>query len=214
MLANTLQEILNESGGENSAYQFLKKTPALVLWSFVRVGGHSQYLLAEFPIGIRYRADFVILYEYSGGWEVYLIELEPVHDRVITKDGRPSKRLNSAISQINDWADYIETNQLQVKQDLSDWCIRHDLLGWDSPDDNPDDPPNIKDPDSYVHFHYHIIIGRREAITKDKRRKMNQWRRTGVIAIGTYDRFLDVARNMDYNETHPNDPVFLSEIED
>jgi hypothetical protein len=214
MLAHTLEEILNKSGGERAAYQFLKEHPAIVLWSFVRVGGHSQYLLAEFPIGIRYRADFVILYEYSGGWEVYLIELEPVHDRVITKDGRPSKRLNSAISQLNDWAEYIETNRLQVKQDLSDWCIRHDLLGWDSPDDDHDDPPNIKYPESYAHFRYHVIIGRREPITKDKRRKMNQWRRTGGIAIGTYDRFLDVAKNMDYNEAHPNEPVWLSEIKE
>lgn len=214
MLANTLEKILDKSGGERAAYHFLKKNPALVLWSFIRAGGHSQYILAEFPIGIRYRADFVILFEYSGGWEVYLIELEPVHDCVITKDGRPSKRLNSAISQVNDWAEYVETNRLQVKRDFSDWCVRHDLLGWDSPDDSPDDPPSIKDPDSYVHFHYYVIIGRREAITKEKRRKMNQWRRTATISIGTYDRFLDVARNMDYNEAHPNRPVWVSEIKE
>jgi len=214
MLANTLEAILNKSEGERAAYQFLKKNPVVVLWSFLRIGGHSQYVLAEFPIGIRYRADFVILYEYSGGWDVHLIELEPIHDPVITKNGRPSKRLNSAISQVNDWAEYIETNRLQVKQDLSDWCIRHDLLGWDSPVDNPDDTPDIKNPDYYVKFYYHVIIGRRKAITKEKRRKMNQWQRTGVIAIGTYDRFLDVARNMDYRDTHPNDHVWLAEIKE
>jgi Shedu protein SduA, C-terminal len=129
MLADTLEEILKKSGGERIAYQFLKKNPGIVLWSFHKIGGNSQYVLADFPIGIRYRADFVIPLEYSGGWEVYLVELEPVSDRVITKDGRPSKRLNSAISQVNDWAEYIEINQTQVKNDLADWCMRHDLLG-------------------------------------------------------------------------------------
>jgi hypothetical protein len=66
MLANTLEEILRKSSGERAIYQLLKKNPVLVLWSFHKIGGHSQYVLADFPIGIRYRADFVIPLEVPG----------------------------------------------------------------------------------------------------------------------------------------------------
>jgi hypothetical protein len=217
MIADDFDAVLNGAGGERLAARFLKKNPVLVLWSFVRTGGHSKYVLTEFPIGIKYRADFVVVFSYSGAWDVYLIELEPVKDPIITKAGLVSKRLNSAISQINDWAEYVERNRPQVQQDLSDWCMKHDLLGWHSTDDGP--PSNytsdyLKDPETFIHFHYYIIIGRRGTATAEKRRKMNQYQRSGSYMIGTYDRFLDVARNIDYHHTHPNASVYLADIKE
>lgn len=46
--------------GERIATKFLKAHPELVVWSFCRIGGHSKYVLNEFPIGNRFRADFVV----------------------------------------------------------------------------------------------------------------------------------------------------------
>lgn len=213
MLIDDLNSALKALDGERDVAAFLRKNPEVVLWAFCKRGGHSMFVLHEFPIGITYKADFVVPFSYSGTWEVFFIELESVLDRVITKAGRPTQRLSSAVSQIGDWRDYVERNRPAIQRDLSDWCVRKDLLGFLNsrrpPSNNTGD--FLKDPDSFIRFHYQVVIGRRSEITKEARRKLNQHRHWGAVEIRSYDLFLDIAENLDRHRLNPRQSVHLTE---
>jgi hypothetical protein len=211
LLKPKLARVLAADAGERKACQFIKANPEVLLWAFCTRGGHSLYVLPEFPFGSNYRADFVIPFSYSGAWEVHLVELEPPSDLIFTKSGRPTKRLNGAISQIGDWKTFIQQNHVLIRKDLSDWCMKKDVLGLSSMS-----PPSnhtgdfLNDPQSYVEFHYHIVIGRRGRVTQEIRRKMNQYRYDARIEICTYDRLLDIAANLDDAKKNPRKTVDLA----
>lgn len=203
MLAEELKNILNKNS-EREISKFLKNYPFLIFWSFCNTGGHSKYVLHEFPLGSKHKADYVIPFSYSGVWKIHFIELKSPSDLVINKSGRPTLSFNSAIAQIQDWKYYIEKNQLQVREDLSNWCIRFDILNWDDrtfPITNYTNDA-LHDPSSYIQFHFHIIIGRRHNVSKDIRQKMNQYINSYDISVNTYDRFLDLAEA--YDKRKPN----------
>lgn len=211
-LSNGLNATLEESG-ERAIMSFLAKHPELVYWAFARTDGHASFVLKEFPFGSRYKADFVVLYAYSRVWEIHLIELEPPNDLVITKRGVPSARLSGAVSQVSDWRDYFSRHRAVVQRDLNDWCGKKDLLGWMQ---DPKDPMNftgdeLKDPSIFVDLQCHVIIGRRAALDSEKGRKVNQYGYNGFVRIGTFDRFLDIARNLDRRAEDPESPVSLAE---
>ena len=215
MLRDELELALSTKG-ERAATKFLKEHPEVVVSKFCMTGGHSKYVLNEFPLGSRFRADFVVPFSYSGVWEVNFVELENTDDMVITKEGKPSQRLNSAISQINDWSDYIERNRVSVQKDLSDWCMKKDLLKWHQDEQPPsnDTSDYLHDPEIYIDFKFHIIIGRRDNISKEKRRKMNQYSKNTIIKVGTYDCFIDIAKNYDRHYRNPYESVILTETHD
>src|ERR1700753_1149476 len=98
MLREELTQALDSSGGERAVGQFIRKNLGVLMWAFVSTGGHSKYIVPEFQFGNKYRVDFVIVWSCSGKFVVHFIEFEPPDDPVITKNGRPSKRFNSAIS--------------------------------------------------------------------------------------------------------------------
>jgi hypothetical protein len=198
MIKDKLLAVLDSSNGERGIQKFLKKNPRIVLWSFVKIGGHSKFVIAEFPFGSHYRADFVIPVSHSGVWEVHFVELEPPSDKVITRSGRPTKAFSGAISQIHDWKDYVDQNRTSVQRDLSEWCVKKDILGLHS---NKRPPSNysgnyLKDPESFVRFEYHIVIGRRKNVTNEIRRKINQFN-SNDCDVCTFDAFADIAENLD-----------------
>jgi hypothetical protein len=216
MLSEELSRIIEGAAGEREVSRFLAEHPEIVRWAFCWTGGHSTYVIKEFPFGSRYRADFVVPMSYSGRWEVQMIELEPPDDKVINKDGTASHRLNKAIAQIHDWASYIEQNPYSFRKDLSDWCVDHDLLGVHSKKRPPCNYTGdyLKDQDTHIGFYYHIVIGSREQVTREQRRKMNQFSRGIHVRVCTYGRFLDIARNLDKREANPNEGVCLTDTEE
>jgi len=216
-LEKELSLIINRTTGERSVLRFLAKHPKIVYWAFYRPAGHGTYVVKELPFGSHYKADFVISMASSGMWEVHMIELEPPNDRVINKDGTPSHRFNKAISQIHDWAYYIEKNRVSFREDLSDWCMKHDLFGLHGKKRTPCNYTGnkLRDPDTHIRLYYHIVIGRREHITREQRRKMNQISyRTDHLEVCTYGRLLDIARNLDKSEANPKEPVSLENTEE
>ena len=102
-------------------------------------GGHTKYLISEFPFGSNHRADFVLAFSYSGTWELHFIELESPDDQVITRSGKVTQAFNSAISQIGDWRMWVEQNPVLIRKDVSDWCMKRDLL---KPAERPHRPPS------------------------------------------------------------------------
>lgn len=204
MRKEDFEKILNESEGERAAAEFLAKNAEILRWSVCRTGGHSNYVLKEFPFGSRYKADFVVLTAYSGVWDIHFIELEPPKDRVITKAGLPSQRLNKAISQINDWREYIDNNKLALQKDLTKWCMTKDLLGIENPKNIPNNFSNnrLNSIDTVIRCYYYIFIGNRENMNEETRRRMNQVSNFH-IDVKTYGRFLDIAENLDTYEKEP-----------
>jgi hypothetical protein len=210
VLKQKLLNILGSSTGERKIHQFLKQNAAIVFWTFSRMGGHQQYVIAQFPFGSNYVADFVVVFSYSGVWEVHFIELEPPADNVITKSGRPTKRLNGAISQIGDWKDFVEQNRPLVQKDLSVWCRKRDLFGFHKLGTSPHGLiAGSNEYDMSVYFKYHIVIGRRKSVTNEKRRKMHQLQHDGRVC--TYDGFVDIAHNLDRAASRTGETVDVAE---
>lgn len=202
-----LKAIIANGGGEREVMAFLAKYPFLVRWAVCKTGGHSTYILKEFPFGARFKADFVVAMSYSFAWDVHLIELEPPGDMIITQKGLPSNRLNTAISQLKDWKGYIDQNPLVFKQDLTDWCMKKDLLK-ESPGNRV--PTNmtgnlLNAPDTHIRFHYHVFIGNRDCLDPEKVKKLNQYR-SYDLNLNTFGRFVDIARNHDDYYRNPMSP--------
>jgi hypothetical protein len=215
-LEKKLSRIINSTAGERGVLRFLAKHPDIVYWAFYRPAGHGVYVVKEFPFGSHYKADFVVPMASSGMWEVHLIELEPPNDKVINKDGTPSHRFNKAISQIHDWESYIAENLYSFRKDLSDWCVKHDLLGLPGGSGPPRNFTGnyLKDSDTHIWFYYYIVIGRRELIKEEQRRRMNQiMRGNRNLKVYTYGMLLDVAKNLDKREANPKESVRLEDTE-
>lgn len=141
-----------------------------------------------------------------------MIELEPPKDKVINKDGTPSKRFNKALSQISEWKEYIEKNQYQVRSDLAKWCVEHDLLGYFGDNATPTSyaGDKLSDTETFIDYSYGIIIGNRNSLTKEQRNRMSRIAQDNSITVRTYGLFLDVAANHDAASADPKKPVRLS----
>ena len=106
-LVTELTNILESGEGERPLLGWLKENP-LVLTHTLRF---CRYAAAEFPFGTDFRADFVVLGPFSGGFDVHFIELEPPDAPLFTKNGTPAKRLAGAIAQVDSWRLFIERNR-------------------------------------------------------------------------------------------------------
>lgn len=192
----TVLEALGQSDGELAIAKYLKRNPILVLRAFGEFGNHSNYLLTEFRLGKSLRADFVLISGSSTGWEVNMIELEPVIDSLFNKDRTPTKRLRIAQKQIADWRDYERTDGASLRRQLAD-DTKRDLLKFNSDEGDPCtmSGQKLRDPESYVSYNYHIVIGRRADLSIQAQRLRS--RRDDRIKIATYDRIVDVATELD-----------------
>jgi len=217
MRQDELGRILRESKGERDVTVFLNKHADILWWSICPTGGHCAYVLKEFQLGNRYRADYVLAYAYSGCWEIHFVEIEPPDDHVINKDGTPSRRLSKAITQIGEWIDFIEINPVSVRQDLAKACMTKDILKWSIAGRRPRNSTSddLGDPETFIYFNYHIVIGNRWNVSKEKRRRMHQQTRHHLIRVFTFGRFLDVARNLDKADNmKPGESVCLTDTDE
>ena len=195
--------ILDGATGERAVSEFLGRKPHVLYWSLCRIGGHTRFVFREFPLGSSYVADFAVLNSYSGVWEVKFVELEPVDEPPFTKGGVVAKRLNGALKQVGDWADYFEMHKEQVRADLVRWAADRDLLCYSEGDRPSNFSGNLlADPRTNLHESFHIFIGRREKLTEDEHKRKGQFQRRQHIEVASYDRMLDVVseryKNADY----------------
>jgi hypothetical protein len=84
MLADKLQALLGRTKGEREVTAFLKEHPSVVLDALVRFGD-GNCVVADFPFGTEFKADFVALAPFSGGWEIHFVELEPPNARLFNR---------------------------------------------------------------------------------------------------------------------------------
>jgi len=194
-----LLKALAASDGERHIAKFLKANPELVFWAFIHLGGHTHYVVPEFNIGKALSCDFLLLQSFSGGWNVHFVELEPVKDPLYNKDRTPSKRLRIAQKQIADWRRYVDTDHASLRNQLADaakpkYCLQSKDV---SKEPVTFSGYRLRDVYTYVEYHYHIIIGRRNDLDDDKKVYRSSSFKHDGINIVSYDRLVEVAEKLD-----------------
>jgi hypothetical protein len=92
-----------------------------MLFGLFGEGGDSdQAFLTKPPIGTRFCADFAILNTSQGGSLITLVELEPSGEGLFTQQGTPARRLQGALGQIQDWAQWINQHKRTFVRDTVD----------------------------------------------------------------------------------------------
>jgi hypothetical protein len=107
------------------------------------------------------------------------------------------------MKQVDDWAEYFDTNKPQVRADLVRWAKAKDLLGY-SDGDQPSNYSSdyLADPHTNLFESFHIFMGRRAGISEDEQRRKGQLSRRHNVEVATYDRFLDVIKSRYANVEH------------
>ena len=201
-LVQSLNAALAKDNTERPVSAWLKKHPLVI--SRV-VGGHPGKVVAEFPFGSDYYADFVTLRTYSGGCDINFIELEPPGADLFTKKGRMAKHLNDAVRQVDDWRVFVDKNKDLVLRDLSKFFRRKELI-FAFRDHEPIDEcgRQIYDHRCWARWYYHILIGRRHFLNDDHALKKAAFHQHHSINVMTYDQMLKTAAELDdYERSRP-----------
>jgi hypothetical protein len=198
--------VVDTHTGERAIASHLKRHPWMVFWTFCATSGHDRYLLTEFPLGSRYKVDFVALRSYSGAWDGHLIELEPLADKPFTRAGSPSRRLAGALRQIDDWRTHIELDGASLPRDLVRWAKRRDILKYP----HMPEPSNytgdlLADSETVVLWHYHVVIGRSSRLERAERYLAGRYVSHHGVEVVSYDRLLSLAERR-YGVKQSSDP--------
>ena len=189
MLTEKLLEILDHSKGERELCRFLKYNP-FVLTTSLSYLGRPRRVIAEFPLGNDYKADFVVLAPYSGAFEIRLIEIEPPESKIFNKDGTLARRANKALEQVNSWRTYIEKNKQQFLRDIEKYAQTKDLIQSHSEPITCTAGSSIHDPSMWIYPKFDIIIGRRKTLDKIDLERKAGFGKNGDVSIITSDRLL------------------------
>lgn len=215
-LKNRLVKVLDQAKGEREIHNFLKDEPLLVWATFMNCGGHSDYVIPEFSLSGKYRADFVVMQSFSGGWNIAFIELEPVDEKPFIQDGSPSKRLRGAIKQINDWHDFEKEDGASLRSHLAEAAKKYDTL---YPERNLAREPwcvkmPLRDPKTYLCCEYFIVMGRRSHFDEELIHVKSKFPRHHNVEILTYDRFIEVAEKLNQQNKYYKSRTIKKEDKD
>ena len=201
-LVKSFTSVLAKATTERAVCSWLKRNPLVISHG---LGGFPGKVVAEFPFGSDFRADFVRLTGFSGGFDIDFVELEPPNAALFTKSGAAAKRLNGALAQINSWRSYIETGRQSVLRELSKFTQNRELI-WKRQDHEPIDNVgwHLYNPKASLNWQYHIIIGRRKRLSEEELFKKATFLRDYTINVMTYDRLLETAKMLDdYESARP-----------
>lgn len=198
MLTKKLRKILDDSKGERELCKFLKENP-FVLTTSLNYMGNPRWVIAEFPLGNDYRADFVVMVPFSGGFDIRLIEIEPPNCKIFNKDGSFTKRVNKAFEQVKSWDTYIEKNKQQFLKDIEKYGQEKDLIQSHSGPITCTAGFRIQHPTMAIHSYFDIIIGRRVTLNETDLEKKAEFAKKNIASLITSDRLLEGAKIIDKN---------------
>lgn len=193
-----LSLILDTSKGERELLNFIKENPFVLTQSLSYLGNPTR-VIAEFPLGTEYKADFVVVAPFSGAIEVRLIEIEPPSAPIFNANGTLAQRGNKALEQVNSWKTYISKNRRQYLRDL-DWHVTDkDLFGKHSERLTCTAGWEIFHPRICIYESYTMIIGRRSFLDEKHLEKKAEFKKNNEVEIATCDRLLNGAKFIDDN---------------
>ena len=196
-LESLLELALVKARNERELQPFLKQYPLLIrnalnvwAWNYVDV-------LPEFRFGSDFRADFLILSADSGSWHATLVELKSHRSRLFTKQGLPSRSLNTALRQLDDWELWLRRYENLFRASLSKHFESKKVIAFCSPADRHRmAETEITDPRTRLDLKYRILMGRRNELDIEDQERRGLLSAKGRDIV-TYDRLIDVARTLD-----------------
>jgi hypothetical protein len=208
-LAEELEKLIEASPTERPVVRWLKQREnAWILPLAVKMFPVAKYALPEFCFGTDYRADFVVMGPFSGGFDIQFIEMEPPIEQLFTRAGKPADRFAGALAQVRDWKIYVDKNRDIVLKELAKSAEKEALLWtrWTQNKKVPSKFPSSLSPLSHLHpkagfnWHYHIVIGRRASLSGEQLGKKAAFHNTDTVEVMTYDRLIDAAKAWDTNK--------------
>lgn len=147
-------------------------------------------VLSKFPLGSRHIPDLAVFAWDSNIFRIALIELEPVSDPVVTKAGRPSARLSSAMKQVADWKRWVEHGGSELVLEL-----RRTL--WEHAPEHLTEFFATHWIFSATRYEFAIFIGRSSTWSPVTTEHINSIRglHDSAVRIYSYDRFLRYAKD-------------------
>jgi Domain of unknown function (DUF4263) len=200
-LAEELETLIDSSTSERPILKWLKqKKNACILPLAVKMFRLGKYVVPEFNFGTDYRADFVVMGPFSGGFDIQFIEIEPPNVPLFTRAEIPAKRFAGALAQVRDWKAYVEKNRDIVLKELAKSAEKKALLRNPKDSFSPRSPYSLLSPwhpEAGFNWGYHIVIGRRTSLSEEHLGKKASFHSTDSVEVMTYDRLIDAAKAWD-----------------
>lgn len=112
-----LEELLESGEGNEGPFQKLIERHPQLLASLV-VGNWGTYVIPQKRLGAEYVTDFLVLGVNSLGPQWVAVELEAPRHELLTKAGDLRSSVLHAMTQINDWRDWLTTNVAYAQTEL------------------------------------------------------------------------------------------------
>ncbi len=193
-----LEEILDRGTGERELLAFLKENPFIIIESLSFLG-NPTIVVAEFPVGQSFKADFMVIARYSGAFDIKFIEVEPPKEKFFNKDGTLSRRANKAFEQVNSWATYIKKNRTEVLHAIKKYGTEKDLIRGPRKSLTCTAGKSLFDPIVHVGFNYDILMGRREDLSEKDWERKTAFLENNRVQFVTCDRLFEGADKIDRN---------------
>lgn len=196
---NNFVSLLAKDPAEEDLQRFLGLYPQFLMATFGTADDGDIALLYKPRVGTGFVADFGILICSQGGCSIYLVEIEPYNVPLFTRAGTPSRYLQHALGQIEDWRQWINLNK--------DTFIRETVEAAKnavpySPEDHKPQSIRFESPErlqriwnkyggnEYAFITYAIIIGRWGKLSENHRRRLIHYNRQYHMQqhIYTYDQ--------------------------
>ena len=164
---------VNGADDERPVQKYLEAQPTMLVQPLG--GGHGRWVMPQKRLGSEYVPDFMLGEKSSIGFEWTAVELESPRAQLFNKsDGNPSRQLNHAIRQIQDWRSWLTSNQNYADRPISD-----NGLGLRNVNGRV---PGL------------ILIGRRGTHLRETNARRRQYQEDLNIEIRTYDWLIERAR--------------------
>lgn len=200
-LVDAFQLALTRAKNERELQPFLKQHKILIRNAFNRFSWNFADVIPEFNLGGDYRIDFLVLSADSGSWNAIFVELKSHKDSFFTKQGIPNKSLNKALRQLDDWERWLNRNESNFREKLSNYLEKIDSPAFCSNAMyHTKGSTEIRDPQTCINYDYYIVMGRRSFLSSLDQERRNLYRKKGREIV-TYDRILDVAKRLDENSS-------------
>lgn len=181
--ANMSDELLGDvlaTNQELKIQEYLEKNPYILIKAIGVPDWTFNFVLPQFHLGSRYRADFIIVSGQSSSYEVTIVELKRPNARLYTKQGNLSRDLNTAQTEINNYRQWIKDNMQEFKKNLVDEIKKLDSTF-----------PEVFDWTRRFHINSKVVIGRRKEYTVTICDRIFNMEELGISII-SYDRLVDV----------------------
>lgn len=145
-------------------------------------GHHSAYLFREFPLGNKYRADYLLIGDSSDGHQFLFVELEHPRFRTVMRKGYFGEGIRKGDNQVRDWKEFLDAHYDIFRETLREYSNK--VL------------PEEFDHFDRTRFNYIVVCGRREDFDKKTYLRARATLQENNIGIRHYDNLVDYAREI------------------